>query len=99
LVGKIFDVIVDARKDSPTYLRWEGFELSEENHRQLYVPKGFAHGFIALADEVVVSYKQSEHYDPQHEGGLAWDDPAIGIVWPLSGEPIVSGKDRAWPRV
>lgn len=99
LVGKIFDVIVDARDTSPTYLQWEGYELTEDNHRQIYVPRGFAHGFLALSDEVVVSYKQSEHFDPAHECGLAWDDPAIGIVWPLEGTPIVSGKDRAWPRV
>lgn len=99
LAGKIFDVIIDAREGSSTYLQWEGYELTADNHLQLYVPKGFAHGFLALSDEVIVSYKQSEHFDPSHERGLAWDDPAIGIAWPLTGKPIVSGKDRAWPHV
>jgi len=99
LVGKIFDVIVDAREDSATFLQWEGYELTEHNHLQIYVPRGFAHGFLALSDEVIVSYKQSEHFDPNHERGLAWDDPAIGIAWPLDGEPIISGKDRTWPHV
>jgi len=99
LAGKIFDVIVDAREDSPSYLQWEGFELTEDNHRQIYVPRGFAHGFLALSDRVIVSYKQSEHFDAKHERGLAWDDPAIAIDWPLDGQPILSSKDRAWPRV
>ena len=99
LTGTIYDVIVDVRPESPTYLQWEGYELSERNHRQLYVPAGFAHGFLALAPEVVVSYKQSEHYDAAHEGGVGWDDPAIGIEWPLTGAPILSEKDRAWPRM
>jgi len=99
LVGEIYDVIVDAREESSTYLQWEGYSLSESNHRQLYVPKGFAHGFLALSENVIVAYKQSEHYDAAHERGLAWDDPAIGIEWPLAGEPIVSGKDRAWPHL
>ena len=97
--GTIFDVIADAREGSPTYLQWESFELSEENRRQLYVPAGFAHGFLTLSDEALVSYKQTEHYDPAHERGLAWDDPALGIVWPLDGTPIVSGKDRTWPHL
>jgi dTDP-4-dehydrorhamnose 3,5-epimerase len=90
LVGKIFDVIVDVR---------DGYELSGENHRQLYVPRGFAHGFLTLSEEALVSYKQSEYFDAKTERGLAWDDPAIGIAWPLDGEPIVSQKDRAWPHV
>lgn len=99
LAGKIFDVIVDAREDSPTYLQWEGFELTADNHRQIYVPRGFAHGFLALSEGAIVSYKQSAHFDPRHERGLAWDDPAIGIGWPLAGPPILSEKDRAWPHV
>lgn len=99
LRGAIFDAIVDAREGSATYLQWEGYELTEGNHLQLYVPKGFAHGFLALTDDVIVSYKQSEHFDAVHERGLAWDDPAIGIAWPLDGEPIVSGKDRSWPHI
>jgi len=99
LVGALYDVIVDAREDSPTYLQWEGFELTGDNHRQIYVPRGFAHGFLALTDVAVASYKQSEHFDPKFERGLAWDDPAIGIAWPLTAPPIVSAKDQVWPHV
>ena len=99
LAGAMYDVIVDAREGSPTYLEWEGFELTQDNHRQIYVPRGFAHGFLALTDLVIASYKQSEHFDPTHERGLAWDDPAIGIAWPLSAPPVLSEKDRAWPHI
>jgi dTDP-4-dehydrorhamnose 3,5-epimerase len=95
LVGTIYDVIVDLRPDSPTFRRWEGFELSAENHHQLYVPAGFAHGFLAQSDEVVVMYKMSAHYDPAFEGGVRWNDPAVGIEWPLDGPPILSAKDAA----
>jgi dTDP-4-dehydrorhamnose 3,5-epimerase len=97
--GRIFDVIVDAREDSPTYLQWEGYELSASNHRQLYVPRGFAHGLLALTEEVVVSYKQSDYFDAKSERGLAWDDPAIEIAWPVEGQPILSDKDRSWPHI
>ena len=99
LFGKIYDVIVDARPESATYLAWESYELSDANHRQLYVPAGFAHGFLVLSDEAIVAYKQTEHYDPAHEGGLAWNDPAIAIAWPLAGEPTLSPKDREWAHV
>jgi dTDP-4-dehydrorhamnose 3,5-epimerase len=95
LQGEIFDVIVDMRPHSPTFKRWQGFELSAENHLQLYVPKGFAHGFLALGDGVIVHYKQSAHYDPQHERLLSWQDPGVGISWPLSGTPRLSPKDAA----
>jgi dTDP-4-dehydrorhamnose 3,5-epimerase len=95
LKGAIYDVIVDLREGSPTYKRWEGFELSEDNHRQLYVPAGFAHGFLARSDEAVVMYKMSAHYDPAFEGGIRWNDPSVGIVWPLDGQPILSAKDAA----
>ena len=98
IVGKIYDVIVDLREGSKTYLHWEAYELSEENHRQIFVSRGFAHGFLSLS-ESVVGFKQSVYHDPACERGVAWDDPAIGIDWPLSGEPIVSGKDKAWPRI
>jgi dTDP-4-dehydrorhamnose 3,5-epimerase len=97
LRGRIFDVIVDLRDGSPTSLRWQGFELSEDNHRQLYVPAGFAHGFLALSDEVVFSYKHGALHDPAHERSVRWNDPALGIAWPLEGEPILSPKDRAAP--
>ncbi|MFN2529442.1 MAG: dTDP-4-dehydrorhamnose 3,5-epimerase [Candidatus Baltobacteraceae bacterium] len=97
LHGRAFDVIVDIRRSSPTYGMWQGFELSESNHVQLYVPKCFAHGFLALSDHVVFSYKQTEHYDPGSEGQVLWSDPAIGIAWPLDGEPFISKKDRQAP--
>lgn len=95
LKGTIFDVIVDMREGSPTYKQWGGFELSEDNHHQLLVPAGFAHGFLAQADDVIVYYKQSAMYDPSTEFGVSWRDPSIGVEWPLDGEPIVSAKDRA----
>ena len=97
LRGRIWDVIVDLRRASPTYLKWQGFMLTDRNHRQLYVPPGFGHGFLALDDEVVVSYKNSIAYDPKREGGVSWRNPQIGIVWPLVGEPRVSAKDDAVP--
>jgi len=97
LRGKIWDVIVDARSTSPTYLKWQGFVLSEHNHRQLYIPAGFLHGFIALADDVVFSYKHGSLYDPKSEGAVRWNDPALGIAWPLVGEPRVSVKDQNAP--
>ena len=97
LRGKVWDVIVDLRKASPTYLMWEGFELSEDNHAQLYIPKGCAHGFLALTDNVVLAYKNSALYDPQREFAYRWNSPALAIAWPLTGEPIISAKDRAAP--
>ncbi|MGP6159378.1 MAG: dTDP-4-dehydrorhamnose 3,5-epimerase [Vulcanimicrobiaceae bacterium] len=97
LRGKIWDVIVDLRTSSPTHLRWQGFCLSEHNHKQLYIPPGFAHGFLALADEVIFSYKHGTLYDPAREGAIRWDDPTLAIDWPLAGEPRLSGKDRSAP--
>jgi len=97
LRGKIFDVIVDLREGSSTYGTWQGFILSEYNHRQLYVPRGFAHGFLALTDDVVFSYKHGALYDPAREGAIRWNDPTLAIEWPLVGEPRVSGKDQAAP--
>ncbi len=97
LVGHIFDVIVDVRPESPTYKRWQGFDLTADNHLQLYVPKGFAHGFIALADDNIVQYKMSAHFDPAHERILSWKDPSVGIRWPLAGEPLLSKKDAEAP--
>jgi dTDP-4-dehydrorhamnose 3,5-epimerase len=97
LRGTIWDVIVDVRSGSPTYLKWQGFLLSEHNHRQLYIPRGFLHGFLALADEVVFSYKHGSLYDPKTEGAVRWNDPALGIAWPLVGEARVSRKDRQAP--
>lgn len=95
MVGRIFDVIVDMREGSPTYKRWQGFDLSADNHHQLYVPKGFAHGFLALADDNVIHYKMSAHFDPNSERILSWRDPQAAINWPLEGTPILSPKDAA----
>ena len=97
LRGKIWDVIVDIRSNSPTFLRSQGFFLSEHDHKQLYIPPGFAHGFIALADHVVFSYKHGALYDPSNEGAIRWNDPELAVAWPLVGEPRLSNKDRAAP--
>lgn len=97
LRGKIWDVVVDVRKDSPTYGKWEGVDLSADNHVQLYLPKGCAHGFIALTDDAVVAYKQSAAYDAQREFAYRWDSPALAIAWPLAGSPLISAKDQAAP--
>ncbi len=96
--GAIVDVIVDLRRDSPSYGRWEAFELSAENRRMLYVPAGFAHGFQTLEDHSDVLYQVSHPYTPAAESGVRWDDPAFGIVWPLPVTAI-SPKDAAWPDV
>ena len=97
LRGKVWDVIVDVRPGSPTHLKWEGFELSEHNHVQLYIPKGFVHGFLALTDDVVLSYKHGALYEPKREFAYRWNDPTFAIAWPLSGEPRLSAKDQAAP--
>jgi len=94
--GTIWDVIIDIRPDSPTYRKWEAFELSAINGCQLYVPKGFAHGFQTLSDDAEVSYLISEPYEPQSACGICHDDPSFGIVWPLPVTEI-SEKDLAWP--
>lgn len=95
LKGLVFDVIVDMREGSAQYKQWEGYYLSDHNHYQLYVPPGFAHGFLALADEVIFHYKMSAQHDLAYEHRIAWDDPSIGIKWPLVGELRISEKDRA----
>jgi dTDP-4-dehydrorhamnose 3,5-epimerase len=95
LLGRIFDVIVDVREGSPTYKRWQGFELTEDNHHQLYVPRGFAHGFLCLSDDAIVNYKMTALYDPATERVLSWHDRQTGIAWPIAGEPILSPKDAA----
>ena len=95
--GEIFDVSVDIRRGSPTYGQWEGYELSAENGHQLYVPIGFAHGFVALVPDSEIVYKCSDYYAPETEGALRWDDPDIGIEWRLKGTPILSEKDAIAP--
>ncbi len=94
--GEIFDVGVDIRRGSPTFGRWAGALLSEENFRQLWVPEGFAHGFCVLSEVAEVQYKVTDFYDPGGEIGIAWNDPQIGIDWPL-GEPLLSPRDAAAP--
>jgi dTDP-4-dehydrorhamnose 3,5-epimerase len=94
--GRIWDVAVDLRRDSPTFGQWEGHELDDTSHRQLFVPVGFGHGFCVLSEEADVDYQLSSYYDPQTESGIAWDDPDVGIEWPVS-EPLLSGRDTSAP--
>jgi dTDP-4-dehydrorhamnose 3,5-epimerase len=98
LRGRVWDVAVDLRRDSPTYGRWEGYELDDERHRQLYVPVGFAHGFCVLSEIADVHYRLSSYYDPATEAGIAWDDPEVGVEWPVT-EPLLSDRDRNAPRL
>ena len=93
--GKVFDVAVDMRRDSPTFGHWVGEILSADNKRQLWVPEGFAHGFYVLSDEAEFVYKCTDYYNPNAEHSLIWNDATVGIDWPLSGEPSLSAKDLA----
>jgi dTDP-4-dehydrorhamnose 3,5-epimerase len=94
--GAIYDVIVDIRKSSLTYGQWQGFILSAENKRQLLVPKGFAHGFCTITEDTEVQYKVDAYYSPEHDRGIAWDDPTVNIDWPINN-PILSDKDKTHP--
>jgi len=95
--GRVFDVVVDIRRGSPSFGRWAGAELSDSNRLQLYAPAGFAHGFLVLSEVAEFQYKCSDFYDPSDERGIAWNDPGIAIDWPLDGlEPILSGRDLLW---
>jgi dTDP-4-dehydrorhamnose 3,5-epimerase len=98
--GSIFDVAVDLRRDSPTYGEWEGYELSEENMRELWVPVGFAHGFCVLSELADVLYKQTGYYDPELDRGIAWNDPEVGIEWPIDTAALtISERDANAPRL
>jgi len=100
VLGAVFDVAVDIRRDSPTFGRWVGAELSEENQRQLWLPPGMAHGFLVLSESADFLYKATDYYAPQAEHSIRWDDPSLGIAWPLGGEaPRLSAKDAAAPRL
>lgn len=95
VAGSIFDVVVDVRRHSPTFGRWSGLEMSAANRLQRWVPEGFAHGFVVTSEEAELLYKTSAYWAPEDEHCILWNDPALGIDWPLQGEPIMSAKDRA----
>jgi dTDP-4-dehydrorhamnose 3,5-epimerase len=99
LSGRIFDVAVDLRRDSPTFSHWVGRELNDENHHQMYIPAGFAHGFCVLSETADLFYKCTDFYYPEHERTLLWNDPEVGIRWPLETEPVLSDKDRRGTRL
>jgi len=95
ITGQVYDVAVDLRRSSPTFGRWVGVHLSAENNRQLWVPEGFAHGFVVLSEFAEVLYKTTDYYTPEHERCIRWDDPTLAIDWPLDGAPQLSAKDQA----
>ena len=92
--GAVFDVAVDIRKSSPTFGKWVGYELSDTNHKQLWIPQGFAHGFMVLSESADFLYKTTDYYAPAYERCIAWNDPSIGIVWPEGIAPLLSAKDQ-----
>jgi dTDP-4-dehydrorhamnose 3,5-epimerase len=99
LKGAIFDVGVDLRAGSPTWGQWAGATLTAEGGEQLFVPRGFAHGYVTLTDDTELAYKVDGLYAPDREGGVAWNDPDLAIAWPLDGEPVLSDKDQRLPRL
>ena len=100
ILGEVFDVAVDIRKDSPTFGKWYGVTLSAENYLQFFIPPGFAHGFATLSESAIFSYKCTDYYDPSDEAGIAWNDQSIGIEWPIKqADVILSAKDQRWPNL
>ncbi|NSX12903.1 dTDP-4-dehydrorhamnose 3,5-epimerase [Cupriavidus taiwanensis] len=97
VAGTVYDVAVDIRRSSPNFGKWVGVELSAENKRQLWVPEGFAHGFVVLSESAEFLYKTTDYYAPQFERSLRWDDPALAIEWPIDGAPVLSKKDENAP--
>jgi len=95
VAGEVFDVAVDLRKSSPSFGQWVGEYLSAENKRQIWIPEGFAHGFLVLSNTAEFLYKTTDYYAPEHERSLHWNDPAIGIQWPIQGKPLLAAKDAA----
>lgn len=96
LEGEVFDVAVDLRKESKTYGKWVGVVLSDKNNKQFMIPRGFAHGFVVLSETAIFAYKCDEVYHPEDEGGIMWNDPEVGIVWPYNGEILLSEKDKLY---
>ena len=95
--GRVFDVAVDMRRSSPNFGRWVGVELTADNHRMLWIPPGFAHGFLVLSESADFLYKTTTYYAPEWDRGVRWDDPQIGVAWPLEGVPQLSAKDQIQP--
>jgi dTDP-4-dehydrorhamnose 3,5-epimerase len=99
IAGEVFDVAVDLRRSSPTFGKWAGVTLSAENKRMAWIPPGFGHGFLVLSEFAEFLYKTTDYWAPEHERSVAWNDPDIGIAWPLAGEPVLSAKDKAGVRL
>lgn len=97
--GEVFDVVVDLRRSSPNFGRWAGVNLSADNYRQLWIPPGFAHGFVVLSESAQFLYKTTDYWFPEHERSIVWNDPDIGIVWPIDGDPVLAAKDAAGKRL
>lgn len=95
VAGEVFDVVVDIRKSSPTFGKWAGFNLSAENKRMAWIPPGFAHGFLVLSDLAEFLYKTTDYWAPEHERCILWNDPGLGVKWPLQGAPVLSAKDQS----
>ncbi len=99
LIGKVYDVAVDIRENSPTYGQWVAEELTEENKKMIYIPKGFTHGFQTLTDNCLLQYFMSEFYSPEHASGVRWNDPFFNISWPIKNSTVISEKDQNWPLI